>query len=84
MIHQGLYHNDQRFGPGVYTDAAGYQDVGIWVASKLIRLSRVFEPEKVPRLASRDQDKIQMLRYREIICLNEVIHSSNIMTNIVR
>jgi len=35
---QGLYHSDQRFGPGVVTYPDGRQDVGLWLRERLLRL----------------------------------------------
>ncbi|XP_029002499.1 ankyrin repeat and MYND domain-containing protein 1-like isoform X2 [Betta splendens] len=38
VSRQGLYHADQRFGPGVVTYPDGRQDVGLWVGERLLRL----------------------------------------------
>uniref|UniRef100_A0A3Q2XTX3 MORN repeat containing 3 n=1 Tax=Hippocampus comes TaxID=109280 RepID=A0A3Q2XTX3_HIPCM len=34
----GLYHADQRFGPGVMSEPTGRQDVGLWHGKHLIQL----------------------------------------------
>ena len=35
---QGLYRNDERFGPGMLTYTTGEQDIGLWHREKLVRL----------------------------------------------
>lgn len=41
---QGLYHSDQRFGPGVISYPDGRKDVGLWVAGRLLKLCATVEP----------------------------------------
>lgn len=40
---QGLYHADQRFGPGVVSYPDGRQDVGLWLGERLLRLCTAVE-----------------------------------------
>ena len=35
---QGLYHADQRFGPGVISYPDGREDVGLWLGESLLKL----------------------------------------------
>lgn len=35
---QGLYHTDQRFGPGVVSYPDGRKDVGLWLGERLLKL----------------------------------------------
>ena len=35
---QGLYHTDQRLGPGVVSYPDGREDVGLWLGHRLLRL----------------------------------------------
>ncbi|XP_008404500.1 ankyrin repeat and MYND domain-containing protein 1 isoform X2 [Poecilia reticulata] len=42
-IFQGLYHSDHRFGPGVLTYPDGYQDVGLWIGQRLLKLCSSLE-----------------------------------------
>lgn len=35
---QGLYHADQRFGPGVVRYPDGREDVGLWLGERLLKL----------------------------------------------
>lgn len=35
---QGLYHADQRFGPGVISYPDGREDVGLWLGESLLQL----------------------------------------------
>ncbi|XP_036067640.1 ankyrin repeat and MYND domain-containing protein 1 [Oryzias melastigma] len=37
IVSSGLYHTDQRFGPGVLTYPDGQQDVGLWLGKQLFR-----------------------------------------------
>lgn len=53
---QGLYHADQRFGPGVVTYPDGRKDVGLWLGERLLRLctsvKEGFSLEKFPEYAA--------------------------------
>lgn len=40
---QGLYHSDQRFGPGVISYPDGCKDVGLWVGGRLLKLCAAVE-----------------------------------------
>ncbi|XP_048509092.1 phosphatidylinositol 4-phosphate 5-kinase 3-like [Athalia rosae] len=80
---EGLYRNDYRFGPGIFTDTMGYQNVGIWLTSKLIRLSRTIEDNhSIPRLAVTQEDQIRLLQFRTIIHLQKVIFDG-LLVNII-
>uniref|UniRef100_A0A3B5A357 MYND-type domain-containing protein n=1 Tax=Stegastes partitus TaxID=144197 RepID=A0A3B5A357_9TELE len=43
LSSQGLYHNDQRFGPGVVSYSDGRQDVGLWLGGRLLRFCTPLE-----------------------------------------
>ncbi|XP_039902407.1 ankyrin repeat and MYND domain-containing protein 1 isoform X4 [Simochromis diagramma] len=42
-VFQGLYHMDQRFGPGVLKYPDGREDVGLWLKDHLLRLCTPLE-----------------------------------------
>lgn len=40
---QGLYHTDQRFGPGVVRYPDGCKDVGLWLGERLLKFCTAVE-----------------------------------------
>lgn len=66
---QGLYHADERFGPGVMTYPDGRQDVGLWHRERLLRLCTTLEsgfsledfPEHMRRLPRNHLKQPQLL-----------------------
>ncbi len=65
---QGLYHADERFGPGVMTYPDGRQDVGLWHRERLLRLCTTLEggfsledfPEHMTRLPKKHLKQPQL------------------------
>uniref|UniRef100_A0A8C2Z933 Uncharacterized protein n=1 Tax=Cyclopterus lumpus TaxID=8103 RepID=A0A8C2Z933_CYCLU len=43
LPQRGLYHTDQRFGPGVVGHPDGREDVGLWHGERLLRLCTSLE-----------------------------------------
>ncbi|XP_024936401.1 uncharacterized protein LOC112493746 [Cephus cinctus] len=80
---EGLLLNNERFGPGVYTNSAGKQDVGIWLGNKLVRLIRSLPEIKMLQIAREKDDKIKILRYRTMISINEN-RWQNIVKNLIK
>ncbi|GJQ81739.1 hypothetical protein Trydic_g9178 [Trypoxylus dichotomus] len=64
---EGLFKQNKRFGPGVYTYANGSQNVGLWYGTQLIRLSTVVMGEWVPKLAISTTAKTKLLKYRKLV-----------------
>lgn len=64
---EGLFKNNYRFGPGIFTYPDGSQDVGMWKDDCLIRLSVIISSDGVPNLAKSNVGKIKLLKYKHII-----------------
>ncbi|CAH1175896.1 unnamed protein product [Phaedon cochleariae] len=62
---QGLFKDNRRFGPGVFTYPNGNQDVGIWNGFSLVRLSSPVHEFFLPKLAESARGLAQLLRYRD-------------------
>ena len=69
----GLFKENKRFGPGVFTDSAGYQDVGLWYGPTLRRLISTSVPEKeIPRLAYSLEGKKALAAFRKLLLIENV------------
>ncbi|BES92735.1 Ankyrin repeat and MYND domain containing 1 [Nesidiocoris tenuis] len=66
---EGLFKNDQPFGPGVLTMASGDQNVGFWRGSSLVRLTQLVDSD-VKSLSSTAGSKIDVLRFRKLVNIN--------------
>ncbi|CAH1986050.1 unnamed protein product [Acanthoscelides obtectus] len=81
---QGLFRENKRFGPGVFTYTNGQQDVGLWEGFSLIRLSEMVEPYLVPRLGTTILGKQKMFRNRHLVhvCHERMNRAKDIMINL--
>lgn len=61
---QGLFINNRRFGPGIFTYPNGERDVGWWRGFKLLRMATSDLSCGIPQLATSWLGKMQLLRYR--------------------
>nr|CAD7418096.1 unnamed protein product [Timema cristinae] len=73
LPRKGLFADNRRFGPGVFTQPDGRQDVGLWRGPRLVRLSAVMDG--VPRLGTSLEAKVKLLRYRTLVPIKEVRQS---------
>ncbi|KAG5887190.1 hypothetical protein JTB14_016676 [Gonioctena quinquepunctata] len=64
---QGLFRNNQRFGPGVFTYPTGEQDVGLWDGFSIVRLGTSIHSVVVPKLAVTIEGNVKTLKYRNLV-----------------
>ncbi|KAH9509392.1 Ankyrin repeat and MYND domain-containing protein 1 [Bulinus truncatus] len=66
---QGLYKVDEREGPGIVTYTDGQQDVGLWLAEKIIKfclpVSGAFSIKSHPELEYKEEDKCVYINITE-------------------
>lgn len=69
---QGLYHTDQRFGPGVLTYPDGRQDVGLWLGKHLFRfctsVGKVFSLSDFPEYVAYMEPSIIHTGHQTQVC----------------
>ncbi|KAJ8972040.1 hypothetical protein NQ314_000425, partial [Rhamnusium bicolor] len=61
---QGLFKENKRFGPGIFTYPDNKQDVGLWSGYTLASLAVDVEPNVIPKLAHSMAGKLKLLKYR--------------------
>nr|CAI5840222.1 unnamed protein product [Callosobruchus analis] len=81
---QGLFRENKRFGPGVFTYENGQQDAGLWDGFSLIRLSTVVEQSLVPSLGTSTTGKQKMFKYRHFVqvCNERKDRAKDVMENL--
>ncbi|KAK4873613.1 hypothetical protein RN001_012973 [Aquatica leii] len=81
---EGLFRKNSRFGPGVFTNANGTQDVGMWYGRNLMRLCVIVKPEWIPRLAHSSKAKVHLLRYKTLvkICADSVDYAEDVLNSV--
>lgn len=72
MHFQGLFKDDEAFGPGIWTESNGGQNIGFWKGTSLVRLA--YPVGEVKQLATNSYNKIRVLRYRRVVSAKEVVH----------
>lgn len=66
-LYEGLFKLNKRYGPGVFTNENGRQDVGLWDGLYLIRLCCPIYKGHVPKLAISEFGKVKLLKYRKLV-----------------
>lgn len=61
---QGLFKDNIRFGPGIFTYPNGQQDVGLWDGPHLLRLGGLNKKNLMPRLAVTPLGQLKLLKFR--------------------
>ncbi|KAH9509404.1 Ankyrin repeat and MYND domain-containing protein 1 [Bulinus truncatus] len=68
-VFEGLYKVDEREGPGIVTYTDGQQDVGLWLAEKIIKfclpVSGAFSIKSHPELEYKEEDKCVYINITE-------------------
>lgn len=83
-LFEGLFKSNKRYGPGVFTNENGLQDVGLWDGLSLIRLSCQIYSKWIPKLGQSKFGKIKLLKYRKLVpvCNPKTNKARNILQNL--
>ncbi|KAJ8986146.1 hypothetical protein NQ317_005619, partial [Molorchus minor] len=81
---QGLFKDNKRLGPGVFTYPNDEQDIGLWDRFSLARLETVIEPNVIPRLGNTAVGKVKLLKYRYLVpvCPEETDIAEELLTEL--
>uniref|UniRef100_A0A1B6CV56 Uncharacterized protein n=1 Tax=Clastoptera arizonana TaxID=38151 RepID=A0A1B6CV56_9HEMI len=68
---KGLFKENKRFGPGVFTYADGSQDVGHWCGGKLVRLAIIVG--EIPSIATTHNAQMKLLNFRKLVDIKDEV-----------
>ncbi|XP_074032109.1 uncharacterized protein isoform X1 [Leptinotarsa decemlineata] len=63
----GLFKDNRRFGPGIFTYPTGEQDVGLWNGFSIVRLASSPSHVFVSKLSQSNEGNVKTLKYRNLV-----------------